>query len=210
MRAGINEYLFPPLQETAAARRWKSAAPSAAGATAAAPRAAAKRSASFRAKGGCGATTLVCHVAAELGRLNHRVLLTDLDLDAGMVGLHHQDQVDVLDTGRGQQPAPAGYPLLEGAGLQRHSGSGDHLLAARAGRQAAAARRPGAAGAGLRAPPLRLDPGGPGPQPDPHGNERAGGDRRGLPGDHAGSAGAAPVQADHPNPARRRLWQRAR
>jgi pilus assembly protein CpaE len=38
------------------------------------------------AKGGCGATTLVCHVAAELGRLNQKVLLTDLDLDAGMVG----------------------------------------------------------------------------------------------------------------------------
>src|SRR5262249_46399592 len=38
------------------------------------------------AKGGCGATTLICHVAAELGRLNNRVLLTDLDLDAGVVG----------------------------------------------------------------------------------------------------------------------------
>ena len=37
------------------------------------------------AKGGCGATTLVCHVAAELGRTNQRVLLADLDLDAGMV-----------------------------------------------------------------------------------------------------------------------------
>ena len=38
------------------------------------------------AKGGCGATTLVTHVAAELGRQNLKVLLTDLDLDAGMVG----------------------------------------------------------------------------------------------------------------------------
>jgi pilus assembly protein CpaE len=45
-----------------------------------------KSMAYMSAKGGCGATTLVCHVAAELGRLNHRVLLTDLDLDAGMVG----------------------------------------------------------------------------------------------------------------------------
>ena len=40
----------------------------------------------FSAKGGCGATTLVCHVAAELGRQNQKVLLADLDLDAGMVG----------------------------------------------------------------------------------------------------------------------------
>ena len=38
------------------------------------------------AKGGCGATTIVCHVAAELGRQNQKVLLADLDLDAGMVG----------------------------------------------------------------------------------------------------------------------------
>jgi pilus assembly protein CpaE len=38
------------------------------------------------AKGGCGATTLITHVAAELGRQNQKVLLADLDLDAGMVG----------------------------------------------------------------------------------------------------------------------------
>jgi len=38
------------------------------------------------AKGGCGATTLVTHVAAEFGRINQKVLLADLDLDAGMVG----------------------------------------------------------------------------------------------------------------------------
>ena len=37
------------------------------------------------AKGGCGATTLACHVAAELGRQNQKVLLADLDLDAGMI-----------------------------------------------------------------------------------------------------------------------------
>lgn len=40
----------------------------------------------FSAKGGCGATTLACHVAAELGRQTQKVLLADLDLDAGMVG----------------------------------------------------------------------------------------------------------------------------
>ena len=118
------------------------------------------------AKGGCGATTLICHVAAELGRLNQKVLLADLDLDAGMVGVHHQDQVGVLDSGRGQQPAPPGHSLLEGAGLQRHSRRGDRLLSAGAGFQAAAQGRADPAGAVLRAPALRLDAGGSGPQPD--------------------------------------------
>ncbi len=37
------------------------------------------------AKGGCGATTIACHIAAELGRLGKNVLLADMDLDAGMV-----------------------------------------------------------------------------------------------------------------------------
>ncbi len=39
------------------------------------------------AKGGCGATTLACHVAADLKRqTGKRVLLADLDLTSGMVG----------------------------------------------------------------------------------------------------------------------------
>jgi pilus assembly protein CpaE len=39
------------------------------------------------AKGGCGATTLACHVAAELQRLTRKsVLLADLDLTSGLVG----------------------------------------------------------------------------------------------------------------------------
>jgi pilus assembly protein CpaE len=37
------------------------------------------------AKGGCGATTIACHTAAQLGRQDKRVLLADLDLDAGMI-----------------------------------------------------------------------------------------------------------------------------
>ncbi|HYM12363.1 MAG TPA: AAA family ATPase [Bryobacterales bacterium] len=37
------------------------------------------------AKGGCGATTIACHTASELGRQGKHVLLADLDLDAGMV-----------------------------------------------------------------------------------------------------------------------------
>jgi pilus assembly protein CpaE len=40
------------------------------------------------AKGGCGATTVACHVARELPRrVDGKVLLADLDLQAGIVGL---------------------------------------------------------------------------------------------------------------------------
>jgi len=85
MRAGINEYLYPPLQETLRRALEKRSAErsrrSAAGA-----KAGGKSFGFLSAKGGCGATTLVTHVAAELGRLNQKVLLMDLDLDLGMVG----------------------------------------------------------------------------------------------------------------------------
>jgi pilus assembly protein CpaE len=37
-------------------------------------------------KGGCGATTLACHVAAELASPEQKVLLMDLDLHGGLVG----------------------------------------------------------------------------------------------------------------------------
>ena len=85
MRAGINEYLYPPLREplrralerrSAERSRRRDAGAKAGG----------KSFAFFSAKGGCGATTLITHVAAELGRQNQRVLLADLDLDSGMVG----------------------------------------------------------------------------------------------------------------------------
>ncbi|MBS1857901.1 MAG: AAA family ATPase [Acidobacteria bacterium] len=84
MRAGVNEYLYPPLQDTlrkALEKRSAERSRRPGGGT----KSGGKSIGFLSAKGGCGATTLVCHVAAELGRLNHRVLLTDLDLDAGMV-----------------------------------------------------------------------------------------------------------------------------
>jgi pilus assembly protein CpaE len=85
LRAGINEYLVPPLREPlkkvlekrSADRSRRRESGSKVG---------GKGFAFFSAKGGCGASTLVCHVAAELGRLNQKVLLMDLDMDCGMVG----------------------------------------------------------------------------------------------------------------------------
>ncbi|MBZ5577600.1 MAG: AAA family ATPase [Acidobacteriia bacterium] len=84
LRAGINEFLYPPLQEPlrkslekrSIERSRRSSSTKGAG----------KSYGFLSAKGGCGATTLACHVAAELGRQNQKVLLMDLDLDAGLVG----------------------------------------------------------------------------------------------------------------------------
>jgi pilus assembly protein CpaE len=85
LRAGINEYLYPPLGEPLrralekrSIERSRRRDGSAKGG--------GKGYAFLSAKGGCGATTLVCHVAAELGRQNQKVLLMDLDMDAGLVG----------------------------------------------------------------------------------------------------------------------------
>jgi pilus assembly protein CpaE len=83
LRAGINEYLYPPLQESlkkSLERRSLERSRRREGV-----KGSGKSLGFMSAKGGCGATTLVCHVAAELGRMNQRVLLADLDLDAGMV-----------------------------------------------------------------------------------------------------------------------------
>lgn len=45
------------------------------------------------AKGGCGATTIACHVAADLHRQSKRkVLLADMDLTSGMVGFAMKTQ----------------------------------------------------------------------------------------------------------------------
>ena len=83
MRAGVNEYLYPPLEaalrgalERRSAERRKSNG----------SRWGGKAVGLFSAKGGCGATTVACHLAVELGRLGQKVLLVDLDLDAGLVG----------------------------------------------------------------------------------------------------------------------------
>ncbi len=85
LRAGINEYLFPPLQEPLRKALEKRSAERSKRRDSGA-KANGKCFGFLSAKGGCGATTLVCHVAAEIGRLNQKVLLADLDLDAGLVG----------------------------------------------------------------------------------------------------------------------------
>jgi pilus assembly protein CpaE len=84
LRAGINEYLFPPLQEPLRKALEKRSADRSHRRDSG-KQGAGKAFGFFSAKGGCGATTLACHVAAELGHQNQKVLLADLDLDSGMV-----------------------------------------------------------------------------------------------------------------------------
>ena len=85
LRAGIHEYLYPPLREPLKKALEKRSIERGRKRDGAA-KVGGKAYGFFSAKGGCGATTLACHVAAELGRQNQKVLLIDLDLDAGMVG----------------------------------------------------------------------------------------------------------------------------
>lgn len=97
MRAGVGEYLHPPLQanlraalerkSTERLRRRDS-------------RPGGRLLGFFSAKGGCGATTVACHVGVELGRENaHKVLLADLDVDSGIVGflLKAKTSYSILD-----------------------------------------------------------------------------------------------------------------
>lgn len=84
MRAGVNEYLNPPLQDNLRRALEKRSVERSRKRDGSAKKT-GKAFGFVSAKGGCGATTLVCHVAAELGRQNQKVLLADLDLDAGMI-----------------------------------------------------------------------------------------------------------------------------
>lgn len=81
-RAGADEYLFPPLAEGLKgalerheAKRKDAERGSSSG----------KVVAFLSVKGGCGGTTLACHAAAALARLDQRTLLADFDIAAGMV-----------------------------------------------------------------------------------------------------------------------------
>lgn len=85
IRAGANEYLYPPLE--AGLRK---ALERLSGEQVKRPvrnRPASRTLGFLSAKGGCGATTIACHVAVELQRLTgQEILLADFDLDTGIVG----------------------------------------------------------------------------------------------------------------------------
>lgn len=84
MRAGANEFIHPPWDETfppALERVIDSQAEEQR------PERRGKVIGFLSAKGGCGATTLACHIAADLKQqTGQNVLLADLDLTSGMIG----------------------------------------------------------------------------------------------------------------------------
>ena len=99
MHAGADAFVYPPLpanipkaleRVAAGVERQRHASNGAGG-----------RTLGFlSAKGGCGATTVACHLAVELARLGTKeVLLADLDLDAGLVGflMKSKSRFSVLD-----------------------------------------------------------------------------------------------------------------
>jgi pilus assembly protein CpaE len=84
MRAGAAEFLHPPLGESMRSALERIAAHP--GEIEAVPRQ-GKVIGFLSSKGGCGATTLACHIATELRRQTKtEVLLADLDFTSGMIG----------------------------------------------------------------------------------------------------------------------------
>jgi len=84
MRAGANEFLHPPFEEslTLALDRILNSTD-----VDVAPASRGKIIGFLSAKGGCGSTTLACHIAWELqNQTRKNVLLADLDLTSGLVG----------------------------------------------------------------------------------------------------------------------------
>ena len=85
LRAGASEYLYPPVAEPLKAAldrlaesREKSREKQLRG---------GKTIGFLSSKGGCGATTVACHVAADLARQDAgKILLADLDLQTGLIG----------------------------------------------------------------------------------------------------------------------------
>ncbi|MCL4401923.1 MAG: AAA family ATPase, partial [Acidobacteria bacterium] len=97
MRAGVHEYLHPPLQANLRAALERKSAERLRRRDS---RTGGRILGFFSAKGGCGATTVACHVGVELGRENtHKVLLADLDIDSGVMGflLKAKSTYSILD-----------------------------------------------------------------------------------------------------------------
>ena len=97
MRAGASEFVHSPWQETlpSALLRMADACTSSDDGNRK-----GKIVAFLSAKGGCGATTLACHIAVDLHRqTSKRVLLADLDFVSGMVGflMKTETSYSVLD-----------------------------------------------------------------------------------------------------------------
>lgn len=110
LRAGASEYLYPPFGEPLRAALERIGA----------ERKKATQSvrrggnviAFLSAKGGCGATTIACHTAIELPhQTKAKVLLADLDFEAGMIGflLKSKSPYTIVDAARNTQRLDENY-----------------------------------------------------------------------------------------------------
>jgi pilus assembly protein CpaE len=101
MRAGANEFLYPPVDGTlqkAIARLTEERQRQSNG-----TRRKGKVLGFFSAKGGCGATTIACNLAVEIPRqTKQQLLLADLDFDAGIIGFltKSPSEYSVLDAAK--------------------------------------------------------------------------------------------------------------
>jgi pilus assembly protein CpaE len=98
IRASADEYLYPPLKDDLVSALERVGAEITKQRAGTRPR--GKVFGVLSAKGGCGATTIACHLAIHLHRLtNLEVLLADMDLDAGMIGffMKSQGRYSVID-----------------------------------------------------------------------------------------------------------------
>jgi pilus assembly protein CpaE len=83
LRAGAHEIILPPIADTVHAAVSRIATMI----TRRDPQRTARTVGFLSAKGGCGATTFACHIAASLNRkTNHDILLADLDFNSGLTG----------------------------------------------------------------------------------------------------------------------------
>lgn len=101
LRAGAQEYLCPPLGDGLRKALERLSGERAKQKTSTRP--SGKAFAFLSAKGGCGATTIACHAAAEVARqAKQQVLLADFDLEAGLVGflMKAKSTYSVLDAAK--------------------------------------------------------------------------------------------------------------
>jgi len=111
IRAGASEFLYPPLEsglsqalERLSAERAKTQA------GAALHR--GKTLAFVSAKGGCGATTIACHIAVEIQKATgQEVLLADLDMEAGLIGflMKSKSNYTIIDAARNVRRLDTSY-----------------------------------------------------------------------------------------------------
>jgi pilus assembly protein CpaE len=110
IRAGAGEYLCPPFGD--ALRTGLDRVAAGHQARLDPQRAGAKVLAFLSSKGGCGATTIACHTALELPRqTNAKVLIADLDMDAGLVSflLKTKSPYSMLDAAQNLYRLDASY-----------------------------------------------------------------------------------------------------